>query len=335
MKPTLALTAAMLLAAACSSVPPRNAPSHGSVAQPAPSGGGKYYLDDGPGANAPDLDRIPDAVPHPEPLARAANRPYQVFGREYVPATMLKPYRERGIASWYGRRFHGQKTSIGEPYDMYAMTAAHPTLPLPSYARVTNVATGKSVVVRVNDRGPFLHDRIIDLSYSAAQRIGIAQAGSGEVEVEAILPGAYAQYARDAQPLPAAVANDPVVADSAVVTMPIAPVATVAPASDTSAASAPLAPVDVRPPATDIAPVAPMRGGYSVQLGAFSNYANAQAFLAHAQNQLTAARVEARIRQAGGLYRVYIGPYPTRSEAERLSSRITQAFGFPTTIAAH
>jgi len=351
MKPTLALTAALLLAAACSSVPPRSAPPHGSASQPAPSGSGKYYLDDGPGANAPDIDKIPDAVPRQEPLARAANRPYEVFGREYVPATMLKPYRERGIASWYGRRFHGQKTSVGEPYDMYAMTAAHPTLPLPSYARVTNVATGKSVVVRVNDRGPFLHDRIIDLSYAAAQRIGIAQAGSGEVEVEAILPGAYPQYAQTAQPLPAAVANNAAVStpalasagnapsdasNAAVVTTPISPVSTVAPTANASvgAASAP-APADASAAATDIAPVAPMRGGYSVQLGAFSNYANAQAFLAHAQNQLATARVEARIRQAGGLYRVYIGPYSTRSEAERLSSRITQAFGFPTTIAAH
>ena len=112
-----------------------------------------------------------------------------MFGREYVPATSLRPYKERGIASWYGRKFHGEKTSIGETYDMYAMTAAHPTLPLPSYARVTSVATGKSVVVRVNDRGPFLHGRVIDLSYAAAYRIGIAQKGSGEVEVEAIIPG--------------------------------------------------------------------------------------------------------------------------------------------------
>src|SRR4029077_7354771 len=117
-----------------------------------------------------------------------ANRPYSVFGREYVPATSLRPYRERGVASWYGRRFHGEKTSNGEIYNMYAMTAAHPTLPLPSYARVTGVASGKSVIVRVNDRGPFLHGRVIDLSFAAASRIGIAQKGSGEVEAEAILP---------------------------------------------------------------------------------------------------------------------------------------------------
>ena len=152
---------------------------------------GAYYQDDGPGTNPPDnLEAIPDAMPRLEPLHRFANRPYTVFGHDYVPATSLRSYRERGLASWYGRKFHAQNTAIGEPYDMYAMTAAHPTLPLPSYARVTNLANGKSVVVRVNDRGPFHPGRIIDLSYAAAYRLGIAQKGSGEVEVESILPGA-------------------------------------------------------------------------------------------------------------------------------------------------
>ncbi len=177
-----------LLAIACATKPAQTP----ATAAPAPIPAAKpgYYKDDGPGENVPsNLDTIPDARPRLEPLSRSANRPYTVFGREYVPATSLRPYKERGIASWYGRKFHGEKTSIGEIYDMYAMTAAHPTLPLPSYARVTNVATGKSVVVRVNDRGPFLHDRVIDLSYAAAHRIGTAQKGSGEVEVEAIIPG--------------------------------------------------------------------------------------------------------------------------------------------------
>src|SRR3954469_8818516 len=184
---------AALLIAACGSAPHRE-PPRGVTPAPstpsAPPASSKYYLDDGPGFNPPaNLDAVPDAVPRIEPLHRAANRPYAVLGREYVPATSLKPYQERGVASWYGRKFHGQKTSIGETYDMYAMTAAHPTLPLPSYARVTNVATGQSVVVRVNDRGPFLHNRPIDLSYAAAHRVGIVQKGSGNVEVEAIMPG--------------------------------------------------------------------------------------------------------------------------------------------------
>jgi rare lipoprotein A len=124
-----------------------------------------------------------------------------VLGKEYVPNTAVKPYKARGIASWYGKKFHGQKTSIGEPYDMFAMTAAHTTLALPSYARVTNVQTGKSVVVRVTDRGPFHADRVIDLSYTAAYKLGLINGGSGQVEVEAIIPGeatgtTYAQTTR-------------------------------------------------------------------------------------------------------------------------------------------
>ena len=146
-----------------------------------------YYSDDGPPDRIPDnLADIPDAVPRDEPFHRFANRPYTVFGRTYVPVVNRQPTKERGIASWYGKKFHGQKTSSGEPYDMFAMTAAHPTLPIPSYARVTNLKTGRWVVVRINDRGPFHSDRIIDLSYAAAVRIGIAGPGSGMVEVERV-----------------------------------------------------------------------------------------------------------------------------------------------------
>src|SRR5688572_6241921 len=148
---------------------------------------GGYYKDDGPGERAP--GNVPDAVPRAEPLHKFANRPYKALGKEYVPMTALQPFRQRGMASWYGKRYHGQKTSSGELYDMYAMSAAHPTLPIPSYARVTNVANGRSVVVRINDRGPFLHGRVIDLSYAAAHKLGYIQAGAAQVEVEAVLPG--------------------------------------------------------------------------------------------------------------------------------------------------
>src|ERR1700681_4434508 len=181
----LLLVAALTAVAACTTAPKKEPP-----ATP-PEAGGGYYKDDGPGESSPpNLDAVPDAVPRIEPLHRFANRPYTVFGREYVPATTLRPYKERGIASWYGRKFHGEKTSIGEIYDMYAMSAAHPTLPLPSYARVTNVATGKSVIVRVNDRGPFHPGRVIDLSFAAAYRLGIAQKGSGAGDGEDHLPPA-------------------------------------------------------------------------------------------------------------------------------------------------
>ena len=168
------LAAALAIAlAACSSSPKK----------------GGYYKDDGPGANPPsNIAAIPDATPRSEPLHKFANRPYEVFGRKYVPLASVQPFQQRGVASWYGKRFHGQKTSSGETYDMYAMTAAHPILPIPSYARVTSLRTGKQVVVRINDRGPFHANRAIDLSYAAASRLGLIGTGSGEVEIEAIVP---------------------------------------------------------------------------------------------------------------------------------------------------
>ena len=173
---------------------------------------GGYYLDDGPGSNPPaNLDAVAEPVPKLEPINRYASRPYSVFGHEYTPFAELTPYRARGVASWYGKRYHGQKTSSGEIYDMYAMTAAHTLLPLPSYARVTNVSNGKSVVVRVNDRGPFHEDRVIDLSYVAAQRLGLLGRGSGLVEVEAIIPGS-----ETTPNAPTVAAAEPVVAPAAV-----------------------------------------------------------------------------------------------------------------------
>ncbi len=287
--------------AACGGPPTKEpAAEPAGVARPAPAPvpSSKYYKDDGPGDGAPaNVDALPDAIPRMESLHRFANRPYTVLGRDYVPATSLRPYRERGIASWYGRKFHGEKTSTGETYDMYAMTAAHPTLPLPSYARVTNVASGKSVIVRVNDRGPFLHGRVIDLSYAAAAKLGIAQKGSGEVDVEAILP-----------------AGTPTVAAAA----PLAPVGT-------PRADAPGAPV----------PIASAEGGFVVQLGAFASYANAQTFLAHLANQIAPIGVEPNVRQVNGLFRVFIGPYPAREDAKRMADRLRDALGVVSTIAVH
>lgn len=294
----LAVIACIALLAGCAAAPPE--PPGTAPRVSAPTASSRYYADDGPPDSVPpNLDALPDAVPRLEPLHRFANRPYVVMGREYVPATSLRPYRERGVASWYGRKFHGRRTSIGETYDMFAMTAAHPTLPLPSYARVTNAATGASVVVRVNDRGPFLHGRVIDLSYAAAHRLGIAQRGSGEVEVEAILPP---EAAATALPLP-----------------PVAQPAT--PASPPIVAETPAG--------------LPAGAGFVVQLGAFANFANAQSFLAHVQNQTASASVEPRVRQSGGLWRVYVGPYADRDEAVRAADRIAGAFGFATAVRPH
>ncbi len=145
---------------------------------------------DGPGTR-PVPEDLPDAVPRAEPRSRYGNPPfYEVFGRRYYVRDSASGYVERGLASWYGRKFHGKRTSSGEPYDMYAMTAAHKTLPLPTYVRVTNLENGRSVVVKVNDRGPFHANRIIDLSYAAATKLGIAERGTGMVEVRAIDPAA-------------------------------------------------------------------------------------------------------------------------------------------------
>jgi len=297
----LAAVAAAL--AGCASKAPRQA---AAPATPYASRPGAYYQDDGPGANPPaNFEQIPDASPRWEPLHRFANRPYSVLGRDYVPATELRPYRERGIASWYGRKFHAQRTSIGEPYDMYAMTAAHPTLPLPSYARVTNVSNGKSVVVRVNDRGPFLHDRIIDLSYAAASKLGYVNQGSATVEVEAVMPEATGIMAARA-PL-----------SSASLSAPPAPLPAIA------------------PPARD--PDLPLRiegNDVYLQLAAFSNLENAENFLTVMEFQVSGASYSRneniftpRIRARDNLFRVEIGPYPSRSDAERAAADLESRFG--------
>jgi rare lipoprotein A len=176
-----------LLLAACSSTPRRAGIPEHSRPPPAPA----------------NLDAIPDAVPREEPRSDRGNPvSYVVFGKRYFILPTARGYKERGVASWYGPDFHAKATSSGEPYDMYAMTAAHKTLPIPCYARVTNLSNGRSVVVRINDRGPFVDNRIIDLSYTAAHKLDMTRAGTAFVEVETITPGEPAQIARDVAPPP-------------------------------------------------------------------------------------------------------------------------------------
>ena len=150
---------------------------------------GAYYLDDGPDKNPPEnLDKILDAQPKYEALSKRANRPYVAFDKKYVPMKKIIPFEEEGYASWYGKRYHGKKTSIGETYDMYQMTGAHKTLPLPCYIKVTNLKNKRSVIIRVNDRGPFIDERIVDLSYAAAHRLRIIKKGSELVKIEMVNP---------------------------------------------------------------------------------------------------------------------------------------------------
>jgi len=253
----------------------------------APPQRGGYYLDDGPGDGPrPDLDQIADAQPRPEPLNRFANSPYVVFGREYVPQQNVQPFRQRGVASWYGRRFHGGRTSSGEPYDMYAMTAAHPTLPIPSYVRVTNIANGRAVIVRINDRGPFLHERVIDLSYAAAWKLGYIGDGSAVVDVEAIVPG----EARPASPSPDAKPTHPA------------------------------------PPESASAPVAAESGGIYVQLAAFSARESAESFRARLLLELATLDRTIEIYPRDGLFRLHLGPYRSRAEANAVADQIRSTF---------
>ena len=301
----------MLLLAACGTQTPRPvidraetpaavspAPTPGSaVKKPAPaikySGG--FYKDDGPGDKPPeDIDAIPDAVPKAEPLHRFANNPSSVLGRDYVPLQEARSYRARGVGSWYGRKFHGQKTSSGEPYDMYGMTAAHPTLPIPSYARVTNPANGKSVVVRINDRGPFHAGRLIDLSWTAAWKLGYIGEGSSVVEVESVLPGQT--FAAASAP---ANADDPI---------------------------ARMAAAEPEPPLAPLPQVQDARGHF-LQLGAFGNRDNAEALRSRLARELGKLAEKLVVQSAGQLFRVQLGPWPDAAAAQLAGGRLRETFG--------
>jgi rare lipoprotein A len=242
-----------------------------------------YYTDDGPdGAPPVDLARVADATPRPEPPHPTANEPYNVFGRDYAPMKAPGDYKRQGTASWYGRKYNGQRTAGGEIYDMYAMSASHPTLPIPSYARVTNLANRASVVVRVNDRGPFASGRIMDVSYAAAYRLGFVQSGSAQVEVESILPPGHFAAAAPERPAPQAAAPEP------------------------------------EPPM----PVSIGRNGIYLQLGAFSVSANAENFGARIARQLEPLGTEVSIVLSGTLSRVQLGPFKDRAAAQAAAERV-------------
>ena len=291
--PVTAMAAAVVIAG-CGT-----APKSPPAAQPSRTGG--FYQDDGPPAQVPaDSLSTPDAVPRIEPFHGGASRPYLALGRSYTPITDDRPLVQRGYASWYGRQFHGNRTSTGEVYDMFAMTAAHPTMPLPSYARVTNLRDGSSVVVRVNDRGPFRDGRVIDLSYAAAVRLGIAAKGTGEVEIQRITHREIAA----------------------------------ASTSTSVAAAAPIAaPAAAAPPPTASPPPA-ASGRWAVQLGAFAGADRAQELLARVQAELARpqagslpAELQPRIESDGGLHRVLLGALPEREAAATLATRLAALLG--------
>jgi rare lipoprotein A (peptidoglycan hydrolase) len=218
----LALTMGAGLAG-CFSAPRRTAPA------PAPASPAPPVLSVPPAAAS-----VPDAIPRLEPRARYGNPPfYDVFGKRYYVLSSSVGYRERGVASWYGPGFHKERTSTGEPYDMYGMTAAHKTLPLPAYVRVTNLQNGRSIVVRVNDRGPFVGNRIIDLSYTAAAKLDMLRNGTAMVEVRAIDP--------TVPPLPPVVTASTIPAVSTLPTVSTSAAASATPTASSTPAAAPVA----------------------------------------------------------------------------------------------
>lgn len=249
--------------------------------------GGGYYLDDGPGDNPPpNLASIPNAIPRIEPLRKSNMKPYVVLGKTYTPMTTLSAYKKRGIASWYGRRYHGKKTASGEIYDMYDMTAAHPTLPLPSYARVTNIKSKKSVIVRINDRGPFLSNRLIDLSYTAAYKLDVLDGGSAWVEVESILPGN----------VPKKVSVSPTTHSLTSVGKTI---------SNTNVTST-------------------YSNKIYLQLAAFSVYNSADIFLKRMRTELPEFANTLAITAKNGLFKVHTGPYANQILARQAADKISE-----------
>ncbi|MEM9056074.1 MAG: septal ring lytic transglycosylase RlpA family protein [Pseudomonadota bacterium] len=236
----------------------------------AAAGCGPALRGDGPPPSEPDLSQVEEPTPRPEAYSRGGNPPfYEVFGKRYYVLPTHEGYKEEGVASWYGAKFHGRKTSNGEVFDMYAISAAHKTLPLPTFARVTNLRNGTSIVVRINDRGPFVNNRLIDLSYAAALKLDMVRDGTTLVSVEAISP------------------------ESLIEAPPIAPV--LEPAAPATTAAAPAA--------------ATTRSAVYVQVGAFAEADNAQRLAARlTRNGVENVFVREDPRDGLAVYRVRFGP---------------------------
>jgi rare lipoprotein A len=280
---------------------------------------------DGPEANPPpNLASVPDAEPKLEPIrVGGPNKPYEALGQAYVPITQDKPFTERGLASWYGRKFHGRRTASGEVYNMYAMTAAHPTLPIPSYARVRNPANGREVVVRINDRGPFHSTRIVDLSYTAALKLDVLR-GVTPVELERITfddirTGAWRREDDAMRVAAAATVRAPVDAPSAAATgAPVAPARVAQPLIPTALPTVVEAVVDA--PSTFA--LAATGRGFWVQLGAFRVRDGAETFQKRVVAEMDWLSPLLAVVNEASMFRLQAGPYPTRDQARSVAERV-------------
>ncbi|QPF71738.1 septal ring lytic transglycosylase RlpA family protein [Roseateles sp. DAIF2] len=310
---SLALLAALL--AGCASRAPQQTSSPTLPSRPA----GGWPDRDGPDAVIPpDLHKVPDALPRLENIRKGGpNKPYEVLGQRYQPMTEDAPLVERGLASWYGRKFHGRPTSSGEVYNMYAMTAAHPTMPIPSYARVRNPKNGREVIVRVNDRGPFHAGRIIDLSYTAALKLdllrGVAPVELERLTYEDIRTGAWMRGngSPEAAPLPAA---EP----------PPVYVASAAPGAPEPTTTANVAPPPAAEPAAAPAPQtqAKIAAGFWVQLGAYGRLDGAEAMRQQVLARLDWLAPLLAVVRDKGLHRLQAGPYSSREDARQAAERL-------------
>lgn len=268
-----------------------------------------------------DVSQIQDAVPMPHYGPYKAN-PYTVLGKTYYPINDSRNYRATGTASWYGTKFHGQATANGETYDLYGMTAAHKTLPLPSYVKVTNLDNGRTVILRVNDRGPFYSDRVIDLSFAAAKKLGYAETGTAHVRVEGVDPVEW--WAQQGRPVPASdkglVPQAPMVASRTVENYTPPP----------QQHAAPTQPAQVTRQPQSISDAA----GLFVQVGAFAN-PDAAELLKDKLSQTTHAPVfiDSVVRNQQTLHRVRLGPIQSQDEARQLQDSLRLAnLGQPTLV---
>ena len=296
---------------------------------------GGFYKNDGPGKRNVDIDSIPNAVPKNEPFVPTTLNPYEINGKTYVPLKSTGAYLEEGRASWYGRRYHGKKTSTGEVYDMFKMTAAHPTLPLPSYARVTNVTNQRSVIVRLNDRGPFLGNRIIDLSYVAAKKLGVVSAGTGNVIVESLSPSAIYQNSQPVQAQQPSQLTSQTTVSSAVTAQPLGaiPPATVDNSPNPEFQSRPNVAnqqlpqlIENEQPPQGQAPNQPINPPQAttdfandqwVQVGAFSVSKNAEDLLSRLK---LSGYANSQIISQNALFKVLVGPLDANESAETIRS---------------
>jgi len=310
---------ALLLASCTSTRPP---PPVAPVVQPGGgiSGPTDYNRPSRDGAPWWDVDvsRIPDAVPMPH-YGPVKASPYTVFGKQYYPIQDARRYQAIGPASWYGTKFHGQATANGETYDLYGMTAAHKTLPLPSYVRVTNLENGRTVVLRVNDRGPFYSDRIIDLSFAAAKRLGFAEQGTARVKVEGIDPHEW--WAQQGKPVPMVLAAPSQPAPVRVSAQPVAqPIEQYTPPPQQHAAAVLPVQIDSKKNASVAA------SGLYLQVGAFANPDAAELLRAKLSDTVSApVFISSVVRNQQILHRVRLGPLSSQGEAEQLQDSLRLA----------